>query len=747
MNNKRESHKQFDHIDLKRKKIFNFILFLFPFFILFLIEVTLRILGYGENYNLFKDYSFSGKSYRVSNHDFGKKYFNNITYTTPMNELFLKAKPENAFRIFVIGSSTVVGFPYSSGIMFPRILQERLQDCYPDKKIEVINTAMTAINSYTFYDKINEILAEKPDAILIYGGQNEFYGALGVGSKEALGSIRWIKILHLKMMNFKIYQMIRNMIFGSQNLLKEEQQEEDHSSETLMHKIAENKSIEYKSQLYLAAHDHYKKNMSAILRKARKKNVPVFFSELICNVKDLAPFGSIKEGNFPQAAEVYNNAISYVNEGNYEKAKDLFYFAKDLDCIRYRASEDINLIIKELTDKYNTFKIPMKTIFEKNSPNGLIGNELLTEHVHPNIEGYFLMADAFYNSLVESNIIGKLDSSYYKPSSWYRENWGYTELDSVYADILIRKLKAGWPFKPDSIVNTFMKDYKAKDIIDSLAYQTVRYEDIKLESSHKKLAQYYIIHNQPSKAYKEYLSAIKINPFDVNSYTEAGEILLQSGKINEALNLFLSSLEINEDIYILSKIGEIYVQIGDYKKAIVYLEKVNSKDATFREKTILNLLYNAYNENGDKEKADNILSKNRDILTQSTSAENRKEIVLRIPAEVKGYIDQAVKYLRANEIDKAFSLLNKANEIRETSAANRFLGDILLQRKDKKSLYYLKKVYADYSSDANYLNTLCYACIYFKDFKYAEKILPELKQLSPNNPNISNYEKRIRERK
>jgi len=173
------------NISLKRKWLFSVILILFPFIVIMLLELSLNLADYGDNYNLFEDYSLYDKTYRRCHHDFGKKYFNHVVYTTPGNELFLKDKPENGFRIFVIGSSTAVGFPYGSGVMFPRILRERLQDSYPDRHIEVINTAMTAINSYTFQDKISEILAEEPDALLIYGGQNEFYGALGIGSKEA----------------------------------------------------------------------------------------------------------------------------------------------------------------------------------------------------------------------------------------------------------------------------------------------------------------------------------------------------------------------------------------------------------------------------------------------------------------------------------------------------------------------------------------------------------------------------------
>jgi len=153
-NRKTDNNKRtVKEINPKRKVIFSLILVLIPFIIILIIEFFLRIIHYGDNYSLFVDYDFYGKEYKKCNPEFGKKYFFKFQNTVPANDMFLKQQPENGFRIFVIGSSTVYGFPYSSGIMFSRILHERLQDSYPEKQIEVVNTSITAVNSYTFMDK------------------------------------------------------------------------------------------------------------------------------------------------------------------------------------------------------------------------------------------------------------------------------------------------------------------------------------------------------------------------------------------------------------------------------------------------------------------------------------------------------------------------------------------------------------------------------------------------------------------
>ncbi|MEJ0081907.1 MAG: hypothetical protein WDM78_13385 [Puia sp.] len=44
-----------------------------------------------------------------------------------------------------------------------------------------------------------------------------------------------------------------------------------------------------------------------------------------------------------------------------------------------------------------------KGIFEANSANHMIGNELILEHVHPNLNGYALISDAFYEAMKKIN--------------------------------------------------------------------------------------------------------------------------------------------------------------------------------------------------------------------------------------------------------------------------------------------------------------------------------------------------------
>ena len=131
----------------KQNYVFKLITVLIPILILFVFEAVLRISGYGDNLNLFiKNPAEGYEKYMIVNPEVGKKYFQKFEYTAPANDIFLTDKPENTFRIFVMGSSTVYGFPYERNLMFSRILHQQLEDAYPGKKIEVVNTAITAID-------------------------------------------------------------------------------------------------------------------------------------------------------------------------------------------------------------------------------------------------------------------------------------------------------------------------------------------------------------------------------------------------------------------------------------------------------------------------------------------------------------------------------------------------------------------------------------------------------------------------
>ncbi|MBN2013105.1 hypothetical protein JW960_27490 [candidate division KSB1 bacterium] len=559
------------------KRVFSVIALLIPVIFILLLEGGLRLFNYGGDTRLFIDGPDELPQYYRCNPDVGKRYFfTQNTVPNPPKDLFLKTKPQNGYRIFVMGGSTTAGFPYGNNIMFSRILHQRLNDAFPKRHIEVINTAMSAVNSYTLLDFMDEIFDKQPDAILIYAGHNEYYGAMGVASMESLGKFRWGVKAFLAMQNFRIYRLMRDFVGTLKAMIGKSIHSGDEldPTNTLMARIVGSESIPYGSPAYELGNKQYRENLDEILGKAKNAGVPVIISELVCNLHDQQPFVSIDEIDSLSANHQFKIALSMERDHQYDRAKQAFYRAKDLDALRFRASEDINAIIHELADKYADPVVPMKSIFEQASPNRFIGNNLIFEHLHPNIDGYFLLADGFFNAMRENHFIGNdWDESLIQSAQAYHQTWPITALDSVYANLTIFHLKGGWPFKSKSTVNRSLIDYKPKNVVESVALKSLMDPDISLELAHVKLAEYYQQQGDIEAAGQEYAALMYTIPYEDDFVKKACESFMHVGKEDRALMLLESSLRYKPSSYASKMAATFLLKANRVNEAIPYLEQ------------------------------------------------------------------------------------------------------------------------------------------------------------------------------
>jgi len=710
---------------------------LLPFFIFVFVEAALRLFSYGTNVHLFVDHSHEKyKDYYMVNPHVGKKYFNRFEATSTTNDIFLKRKPENGFRIFLMGSSTLYGFPYDRNLMASRILHQRLQDAYPHKNIEVINTSITAINSITLKDYIKQILKCSPDAILIYAGHNEFYGAFGVGSNETMSKSSFLRNLHFTFSNLRIYQLMRSTIHGISKQLAKKSDSAD-AKETLMKSIVKDKDIVYKSEQYNSGIKQFQSNLTYILDEAQKKSVPVFLSDLVSNIKDLHPFGDTASKNF-SAATKYRKAISTLSSGDTLLAKELFYEAKDLDPVRFRASEEINQIIYSLAEQSGVFLIPTKKWFSNASKGGLIGNNLLTEHVHPNIDGQFVLADAFYTKIVESDLIDRAPNLLTtRTKDYYRRNWGYTTLDSLIGEYKIRQLKSYWPFASIDTKITFRDTFKTSGLVDSLAFTILTTPDIVIDSLHSFLGHFYETNNRVALACKEYEALVRINPYRSAYYNQAANCLLKLNDLYQAEKYLRKSVTYNQTHFAYSMLGEIefikhnyHGAIDAYKSALELADDDNI-DAETR-KIILMKLYKLYQLNNDLENKKDILDElsklgqEVDFPVQPHEFEYSKYV----PYNIEQTFNKALYHYNTN-IDSSFYYLSLCLKTNDCPLVNFFIGNTLYQKQDKRVLFFYNKAYNGYSKDPGFLVRLCVAYLVNKNKTQAKAVLDELIELDP----------------
>ena len=529
---------------LSKKNIFRIILFLIPIVVLVSLELILRLTGYENNLNIVSSVERNNKNYYTINQLVGKRYFDEdrLYYKKGAHDYFEVNKQPNTIRIFCFGESTTAGFPYEYNATPTEFLKERLNNALPDKNIEVINTAIAATNSFTVNEFAKELVKYNPDLFIVYMGQNEFYGVYGVGSTISVGGgNRWIIKTYLWLQQFKTFLLLKKIINSISDLFKSDSSEED---KLLMEQMAENHSIRYNDSDYKTAVKNFKENYAELIETAKENKIPIIISTLVINEGDLPPFVSLRSetlndtlkkkgqilfdsGIKEQMDGKYQNAISYFKKslvidslpanvhyklaecykklGQYKDAKAEFSLARDLDGLRFRAPSEFNLIIKNLAD---AFKVPLADVnkeFKENSFNDIIGSDLLMDHVHPNIKGYFLLSKTWFNAIKGNNLVG-LPPGITENDSLIWQQIAVTSLDSIIGELKIAELRSKPPFK-DTISDL---NFEPNNFIEEIAYQYTIKHQISWGTAHLNAAKIYLNNNDYSAALREFRAILII---------------------------------------------------------------------------------------------------------------------------------------------------------------------------------------------------------------------------------------------
>jgi tetratricopeptide (TPR) repeat protein len=583
-------------------KWFYLILILIPFVFIISLEVFLRAINYGLDFEQFVAVSEYHPDKYYPNPDLPYKYFYNIkSAPSVLPDGFDIIKKGNAFRVFVLGGSSAAGWPYVPNASFSRQLKRKLELYYPENTIEVINCGISAINSYTLRDFVPGILKQKPDLILIYAGHNEYYGALGAGSSVSIGNSRFLVNTYLWLRDFKTVQLIQNTLSWIYGLFTGGTTDEidKQDGETLMSRMIGESLITLNSDIFNAGISQFEGNLDDILGWFKEAGIPVIIGNLTANLRDQKPLVSVKTDKLPAADEIFNSAQKTLAEGNIEKAKELFSYAKELDALRFRAPQKINNIIKKLAVKYGDSFINIDSVFKSHSPNGIVGNNLTVDHLHPNINGYWMMGNEYFKMMEKKNLLPKrnrVNLAEAKADSTLIANFPFTRLDSTIAQMSIIILTGQYPFVPKGTPNYRMNNYKEKDIVDSVSVRVIN-KEIKWESAHAFLSDYYYKKGEYARCFQEIEAVIAERPYYDIPYKDIISKLVDSGFLDDAKVFLLKLHKMKPDYFSYKWLGQILLKQNNSKEALGYLiEAVKFKEADSQ--TYYNLA-GAYYLNGD----------------------------------------------------------------------------------------------------------------------------------------------------
>ncbi len=558
-------------LTLSRRKRIVFALFaLFtPFILLALLEVGLRIGDYGGSIALFETPEVFNERYLAPAEHVATRFFPSEQFPpTPPNDMFLAEKPAHGLRIFALGESSAAGFPYPPNAMFTRFVADALRDALPTDTVEVINLGIAATNSYALVDFADEILEQKPDAILIYSGHNEFYGALGIGSTESLGSYPPLIRVYLKLQRLKTVRLLRNSVQQMLSLFSG-RRGDDGSSASRMENVARDQRIALGGQTFVNGTRQFETNLSIVVRKFHRAGVPVFIGSLASNLRDQPPL-SFTSGDADAARPAMNafeQASRMLGTGDSLGAANAFSRARDLDVVRFRAPEAFNAIVKRVALRDSAFYVPVAETFAQNAKYGIAGHDLVLEHVHPNSHGYALLGQAYVDAIRSSGVLRTADYQKLRPFSEYEKRMSLSAFDERIAYHEVRTVTTRWPFVPFSKQQDYRGTYTPTDKTDSLAFMVSR-GGRKWAEAKADLASYFESMGKIDDAVGEYDGLIRNFPQSERPLSLAAHALLSVNETDRAIPYLERAMQVGPTAYTSYALGVIALRKKDIERAI-----------------------------------------------------------------------------------------------------------------------------------------------------------------------------------
>ncbi|MDD8017814.1 MAG: hypothetical protein PHP42_05540, partial [Bacteroidota bacterium] len=264
----------------------------------------------------------------------------------------------------------------------------------------------------------------------------------------------------------------------------------------------------------------------------------------------------------------------YEKKNNTGEALREYIQARDYDQLRFRASSDMNNIIRTSCDRENEFFVDTEKMFKDNSHDSLIGHELIVEHLHPNSRGYFLMAKQYAHEMRAHQLFASAEEwnnahPFNEDELW--ESRHVTEFDEQLAHRKTEILTSSWPFTKTTSHSPRL--INPSDTLESIVENVMRGNGNWLDG-HEQFANYYLRRGEREKAAKEFEVIINQAPYDVQPYLKLAHIYLEMGKIEKVQSTLTASLAVEKTILANRALGDIALRQNKPLDAVSYYEKL-----------------------------------------------------------------------------------------------------------------------------------------------------------------------------
>lgn len=398
------------------------------------LELVLLLAGYGHPTSFFLQREIGGRNVLIENERFGWRFFGPARARTPRPMEISIIKAADTCRIFVFGESAAYGDPKPE-YGLPRFLAVLLRARFPGADFEVINAAMTGINSHVLLPIARDCAPQHGDVWVIYMGNNEVVGPFGSGTvfgrqAPSLGLIR----ANVFLKGTRTGQWLNQLFEPNENRSTSEAEWEGMAM-FLNHQVA------HDDPRMQRVYSHFQRNLEDMVRLGLAHGASIVLSTVVSDLKDCAPFASehrsdlnpaqrirwqelynlgvqaFRAGQTAQALESFRSASLIDDQyaelqfiwgqcclrlGQDRDAREHFILARDYDTLRFRADTRLSQITRAVAAGHpgqGVYLADPESELARESPSGSPGRELLHEHVHLNFDGNYALAVSIGNQI------------------------------------------------------------------------------------------------------------------------------------------------------------------------------------------------------------------------------------------------------------------------------------------------------------------------------------------------------------
>lgn len=410
-----------------------------PVLALLACEGVLRLCGYGGYPALFREAGkvAGGGTLWVTDNGAARSYF----FASPErpgtfdDAAVVMPKPPGTVRVLMMGESAMKGFPQPRALASSEFVRVMLSDVWKDRRVEVVNLGCTAVASFPVLGMLGEALRVSPDLVVLYVGNNEFFGAYGVASLNRAGASptamrmqRWARSTAVVQ---AVGWLLRSRGGGS------------HEGKTLMESMMGRSFTGPGDPMRVRAVENLRVFVAEMVEQCRKaeggRGVPVIVCTLPCNLGGLAPLGdsdaviadpgerlrvraaldAASERCGTDAASAESAAREIVTAhpahararfilgtaleklGRMDEARVEFQAAADLDPMPWRPTSGSDAALRSAATG-GAVLCDLKGAFQAEASRegaAAPGWTLLDDHVHPTLFGQFVVAREIVRSM------------------------------------------------------------------------------------------------------------------------------------------------------------------------------------------------------------------------------------------------------------------------------------------------------------------------------------------------------------